>query len=638
MDNYNHPLLLQRLTALTPTLVSGDPIENAYRLAQSLNTHGRGSDCVVTSELALTGPGLQDVYATDGLLAAALEGLQTLLIENRLEKTIVVVGMPLEVGAHVVNAAVVIQGQKILGVVPKTWTSEPGLTNDARWFTSSQALPCQTLHLLGQTVPVGADLLFVTSLGLHFGVEVGSDLEMPLSPSTRLAAAGAEVILHLGHFHLGLQEATRINALLQTKSAQSQVAYLSAGAAHTAHSGALRRDSEARYWVGGRDYAPQEHTTEATHFTWMPLLVKGLRRKGARFNRLALPPAWAHEWVAQTRAVAIEVDPMPQLLEAPEDALTPLWVDPYTAKTDDDVKAFGPLLTQIFASIDDRLKSAHAQKMVIGLSGGSDSAMTLALCVSFCRLYGYDLSRIVAVTMPGLGTTGTSLQLAKAYAASLGIELREISIAELARSHLRAIGHDAQSADITFENAQARIRAQLLMDIANHENGLVMGTSSLSEVALGWCTYGGDQLSMFNVNGGLLKSYYRRLAAVLAKRFDLPIETLNAILARRPSPELVPVDEGHVQASEAIVGDYEVVDFLIGWFHTYGASATQLKALAHARFGTQFDTDRIVDTFMTRTRTQQFKRLLSPDGPTTMGINLSPAGGWQMPCDVAKLY
>lgn len=607
-----------RIAALTPAVTVADPAANAQALAEAFREAAAGGARIaVTPALALTGATCGDLFGLPALRAQTEEALETLRRELRDLPMLCVVGLPVMLENRLFSAAAVLRGGVILGVVPQTQFTRRGAFAENRSFTSGTVLPPGAL--LGGA-PFGTDLLFACGT-LRFGILVGDDLFASEPPATRAVRAGAQLLLHLGAEPEGLCRAAFRRDTVRIFSARMTAACVSA-------------------WAG-----PGESTAGGVCSGHRILADNGTVRAESRWERgyscMDLQPCWID--TLRHREADLSAEPIPAVRPVacgplPFDAdmtyagltahpFVPSDVNELRARCDETLR----ILTEALVK---RFTHTRSRRFVIGLSGGLDSTLALVVCVRACRALGLPPTAVLGVTMPGFGTGTRTRTNVGILAEGYGIELREIPIAPSVLRHFEDIGHDPSVTDVTYENAQARERTQILMDLANQEGGLHVGTGDLSEIALGWSTYGGDHLCMYNVNADIPKTFIPPLLDFAAQ--DAPralADALRDICATPVSPELLP---GGNQQTESIVGRYEIHDLFLYYFLKYGADRDTLKAIAMRLLGLDEATaDRTLEIFCTRFIRQQFKRSCAPDGPRVGSIALGAAHDWCMPADAA---
>lgn len=620
-----------KVAAASPALRVADCRYNAEQsVAAMQRAAAAGVRLLVLPELGLTGYTCGDLLLQPVLQQGALHALQTLLAVSAGLPMTTVAGLPLEVEGKLYNCAAVLHGGKILGVVPKTNLPNYGEFYEARWFTPAPA-EAKAISLLGQQVPFGTDLLFCCRELPEYklAVEICEDLWVALPPSTRHAMAGATVIANCSASDETIGKAEYRRELITGQSARLMAGYLYADAG--------RGESTTDMVFAGHDLIAENGRllAETALFTNEMIVTE------IDVHRLTAERRRTNTWRAADSAGYTII---PFSLPAEVTTLTRL-IDPHPfvpADSAERKQRCEAILTMQAEGLRRRLEHIGCPCAVLGISGGLDSTLALLVAVRALDLLGRPRTDMIAVTMPGFGTTHRTRSNAELLCEKLGVTLRTVSIAAAVRQHFKDIGHDESVTDTTYENAQARERTQVLMDIANQENGIVVGTGDLSELALGWATYNGDHMSMYGVNGSIPKTLVRylvrhaaetcgdkALAAVLYDILDTPV-----------SPELLPADEGGriAQKTEDLVGPYELHDFFLYHFIRYGCPPQKLLYLAENAFAGRYDRDVILKwlrTFCRRFFQQQFKRSCLPDGPKVGSVTLSPRGDWRMPSDAS---
>ena len=600
----------------------------------------------VFPELCLTGYTCADLFYQPYLLDAAERALAELIPDcgDRL----VAVGLPVRVGGRIFNCAAVIADRRLVGVVPKTYLPSTHEFYESRWFASALDATADEIELAGVRAPFGNDLVFDLGGGAAIGVELCEDMWTANPPSTRLTLRGANVILNLSASNelVGKTEYRRSLVLGQSARCLSAYAYAGAGVG----------ESTTDLVFGGHSMVAENGAllAEGRRFERRAqLTVADVDVGFLNFERSA---NYAFRTAAHTvddvRTVKVR---MPCGREGLASGSLMRPVDPHpfvpNARADRDVRCEEILSIQS-TGLATRLDAIGCRDVVVGLSGGLDSALALLVCVEAFDRLGLGRRGIHAFTMPGFGTTERTKSNAGRLCEGLGVPLREIGIGPMACLHLKDLGHDESIHDVTYENAQARGRTYLLMDLANQLGGIVIGTGDLSELALGWCTYNGDHMSMYGVNAGVPKTLVRYMVEWYAQSRlaggdgrpaspdpQLASEALLDILATPVSPELLPANpDGTIaQVTEDKVGPYELHDFFLYHFLRRGAGKEKIRRLTETAFAGVYDAatvGRWLDTFFRRFYAQQFKRSCMPDGPKVGSINLSPRGDWRMPSDV----
>ena len=619
------------VAAAVPMVKVADVAYNVEQI-KSLITQAeeQSVEVIVFPELCITGYTCQDLFKEQLLLDQAEQGIIQLLDFSRKLDIISIVGLPVIINGLLYNCAVVLQGGQVLGIIPKTYLPNYGEFYEKRWFASAQDLNPTDIYFAGNPIHVSADpLLFVTGDGVKFGVEICEDVWAPIPPSNNLALAGADIIFNLSASDELIGKHAYLKSLLAQQSARTISGYVYAS------SGFGESTQDVVYGGNAIIFENGKLLIEGKRFSFDPQLksyqidvekLRAERRENTTFIN------------AQRRAHANEI--MTKSVAPREFKLT-RYVNPHPfipADTDMQSSCEEILNIQV-AGLAKRLHHIRGTKAVIGISGGLDSTLALLVTVKAFDKLGLDRKGILGITMPGFGTTDRTYHNALKLMETLGVTIREISIAKAVTQHFEDIGHDAKIHDITYENSQARERTQILMDVANKENAIVVGTGDLSELALGWATYNGDHMSMYGVNAGVPKTLIRYLVSYVAG--EMATETLLDIIDTPISPELIPADEqGNIkQKTEDLVGPYELHDFFIYYYLRYGFSPKKIYMLAQKAFENNYDDATIkkwLTTFCRRFFNQQFKRSCLPDGPKVGSVSLSPRGDWRMPSDASS--
>ncbi len=626
---------LIKVAAAIPGVRVADVEYNVQQIeSQIAQAEGKGAEVIVFPELSLTGYSCQDLFRQQLLLDKAEEGLLVLLDFTRKLDIIVVVGLPVRIGSLLYNCAAVVQHGCLLGLVAKTYLPNYNEFYEKRWFASSTDLQPQEIYLAGSPVRVSAEpQVFRTCDGACFGIEICEDVWAPLPPSNNLALAGADVILNLSASDELIGKHDYLLSLLAQQSARMMCGYVYSSC------GFGESTQDVVYGGNALIFENGKLLSQAARFSMEPQLriqqIDVERLRAERQNNTTFR-------TAQDGAAAAIVECKPV---APRDfeLLRQVNPHPFIPSGEQMSKSCEEILDIQTMALVKRLQHTHCDKAVIGISGGLDSTLALLVVVRAFDRLGLSRKGIIGITMPGFGTTGRTHQNALLLMSSLGITQREISIAKAVTQHLQDIGHNMQVHDVTYENAQARERTQILMDVANQVGGMVIGTGDLSELALGWCTYNGDHMSMYCVNGGVPKTLVQYLVRYVASlpAFASQHDTLLDVVDTPISPELTPADaEGNIQQkTEDLVGPYELHDFFLYYLMRFGFRPKKIFMLAQHAFAARYDDDTIkkwLQTFCRRFFNQQFKRSCLPDGPKVGSVSISPRGDWRMPSDAAS--
>jgi len=588
--------------------------------------HERRVAALVLPELSLTGYSAADLFYQERLYDAQNKALSKLLDATTQIDTLVTVGIALQDADRLYNCAALIQRGEILGIVPKSYLPNKREFYEKRQFTSGKDIVRETVRLLGREVPFGVDLLFDDGADLLLGVELCEDLWVVTPPSNHMASNGANLILNLSASNELIGKAEYRAELVRTQSARlfCAYAYASAGVGESSTDTVFGGDCMIAEY--GSLLSRGERFRRDSQLVTADIDLQKLR--GLRLAESALGDARRKK----VRKIPLAPLPSPEKIER--------FVDPHPFVPGNPAlrsrRCEEISLIQAHGLIR-RMEHARIEKAVIGISGGLDSTLALLATYRAFEIMGWDPAEILAVTMPGFGTTGRTHRNAVALCEKLGVTLREIPIKSLAMEEFEAIGHDPALHNLTYENVQARARTEILMNLANKENGLVVGTGDLSEIALGWSTYNGDHMSMYAINAGIPKTLIRYLVEYYITIHEEFADILKDILATPVSPELLPPKEGKIaQETEEIVGPYELHDFFLYHFLKYGAEPKKILLLATMAFEGKYDEVTIrhwLRLFLRRFFTQQFKRSCMPDGPKVGTISLSPRADWRMPSD-----
>ena len=601
---------------------------------------GKGVEVIVFPELCITGYTCQDLFKQTLLLEQAETSVLMLLDFTRKLDIISIVGVPVVVGDLLLNCAAVIQKGDLLGLVPKTYLPNYSEFYEKRWFASSQDLQPSEIRFAGNKIVVTPQpTLFRTCDGAMFGVEICEDVWAPVPPSCNLALSGADIIFNLSASDELIGKHDYLKGLLAQQSARMISGYVYSGCGFGESTQDVVYGGNAIAYENGQLLAESERFALDSQLIITQIDVEKIRNE-RRTNSTYINAQRGHD----SRIVNAHTV-MPRDFELIRD------VDPhpFIPKTDDMEKSCDEIFSIQVAGLAKRLVHTGCKTVVVGISGGLDSTLALLVCVrTFDKL---QLSRkgIVGVTMPGFGTTDRTYNNAVNLMKSLGITLREISIADAVKQHFNDIGHDINVHDVTYENSQARERTQILMDLSNQLGALVIGTGDLSELALGWATYNGDHMSMYGVNAGVPKTLIKYLVKFVATSEDSD-ETrsiLLDIIDTPISPELIPADEaGNItQKTEDLVGPYELHDFFLYHIIRFGYRPSKIFMLARKAFDGSnpeapfYDDETIkkwLTIFLRRFFNQQFKRSCLPDGPKVGSVSLSPRGDWRMPSDASS--
>ena len=575
----------------------------------------KGVQIIAFPEMSVTAYTCLDLFAQQTLLKNAEQALLKLVSDTADLNILTIAGASLVTENRLINAAIAFQAGKILGVVPKTYIPNYKEFQEQRWFTSATELRDKTVSIGDRTYPLGSHLLF-TAGQVKVGIEICEDLWVPVPPSSLLAMEGANILVNISASNELIGKHHYLRSLICQQSARCMAGYVYASAGFG--------ESSTDLVFAGNGIIAENGTLleESPRFTMQEQLVISEIDIENLQNDRQVNTSFMHG--ASTLLVLTRsVDPHP---------FTP---------SGDALKERCEEIFQIqVAGLAKRIVHTHSRTAVVGISGGLDSTLALLVTVMTFDALNIPRNQILGITMPGFGTTDRTYTNACDLIRSLGVTLKEISIKDACLQHFKDISHNPSVHDVTYENSQARERTQILMDVANQENGMVIGTGDLSELALGWATYNGDHMSMYGVNGSIPKTLVRYLVEWVAhNRVDEASRaTLLDIVDTPISPELIPADEnGNIkQKTEDLVGPYELHDFFLYHFLRFGSSPAKIYFLAQQAFGGSYDKETIrkwLHTFFRRFFQQQFKRSCLPDGPKVGSVSLSPRGDWRMPSD-----
>lgn len=623
-----------KVASAVPSVKVADCKYNVEQIEQQIIlAEGQGVEIIVFPELSLTGYTCQDLFRQNLLLETTESAMLMLLDFTRQLNIISIVGLPIAVGDLLLNCAAIIQKGQILGIVAKEYLPNYNEFYEKRWFASVQDLRTTELRFAGNQINLSfTPQIFVTCDGVRFGVEICEDVWAPTPPSNHLALAGADIIFNLSASDELIGKHDYLCKLLAQQSARTITGYVYSSAGFGESTQDVVYGGNALIFENGHLLQSGPRFAMTPQMQVAQIDVERLRteRRGNTTYVNAQRRMIGEDVIFKN---AHSILPKDFVLERPVDA------HPFIPSPDMMEKSCEEILNIQVMGLAKRLVHTSCQKVVIGISGGLDSTLALLVCVMTFDKLGLDRSGIIGVTMPGFGTTDRTYTNAIKLMQSLHITIREISIAKSVTQHFEDIGHDISVHDTTYENSQARERTQILMDVSNQEGGLVIGTGDLSELALGWCTYNGDHMSMYAVNASIPKTLIACLVKFVAGTMDADTSaTLHDVVDTPISPELVPADEdGNIQQkTEDLVGPYELHDFFLYYFMRHGFRPMKIFLLAQKAFEGQYDDDVIkhwLKTFFRRFFSQQFKRSCLPDGPKVGSISLSPRGDWRMPSD-----
>ena len=613
-----------KVAVATPKIRVADVEFNTNECIRLANqAAGMGAKVVLFPELTLTGATCSDLFYSDKLISASLDGLRRFVLASAMSDSIFVVGLPILCSEKLYSCAAVVQGGQILGIVPKTNIT----SSQARYFASCPKLN-YSYTIDDSVVMFGSKQIFVcrNMPSFKLGVEFYEDLCAPVSPSCELSAAGANIILNLASVNETTTSKQMAKMLIAAQSKKLACGYVLAGS--------CLGESTTDCVYGGHSviYEDGEVLGEKSAFGGELLVSEidtdklvGIKRRSDIFCNKT-----ANEYCEIEFDIEIENTELTRTI--PE--------NPFIPK---DLSVLEDILNIQAQGLAKRVVAAYAKKIVVGISGGLDSCLALLVMARTMNILGRPMSDIIAVTMPCFGTTKRTKDNATVMCEELGVDFRCVDISAAVEGHLRDIGHDINKHNVVYENSQARERTQVIMDISNAEGGFVVGTGDMSELALGWATYNGDHMSSYGVNASIPKTLVRELVKYCATVEDANgnkalSKALIDIVETPVSPELLPADKsGNIaQKTEDLVGPYEIHDFYLYYMLGYGFAPSKLYRMACCALGDKYDGETLLkwlEVFVKRFFSQQFKRSCLPDGPAVTDISLSPRGALIMPSD-----
>lgn len=625
-----------RVVAAAPRVRPADVSANVAELLRHVEeaVHNR-ADIVLFPELSITGYTCGDLFTQSTLLNAALDGLATLCRETAAHDIVMIVGLPLAVSGRLYNVAAVVHGGRVQACIPKTHLAATQEFYETRWFTRGTDVYDDMVRIGEDDVPFGADILCVDDAdpSVTFGIEICQDLWSVEPPSGPLAREGATLIFNLSASNDLVGKASYRRDLIRMQSARTYTAYVYASS------------------------GPGESTTDAVFSGHCIVAECGdvvaesqrLQLNGASVcvdvdvQRCARERMAAASWSMDHHDGTMRVVHLALRRSIKDDVQRRIDPHPFVPHGAVERTARCTEILELQAmGLAVRAQRSHAKALVLGLSGGLDSTLAALVCRRACEILNVPFTTIHTVSLPGFGTTTRTRTNAQHLARAIGAEFREIDITPSVMQHFADIGHDPDSHTVVYENAQARMRTTILMDVANMEQGIVVGTGDLSEIALGWSTFNADHMSMYNPNAGVPKTLVRELIRSEADRLDDLRAVLVDVLDTPISPELLPTSADGVQhqRTEDVLGPYEVHDFVLYHAIRRRCSAEQVAVLALLAFGSTYRDAQIlhwVDTFYRRFVAAQFKRSAMPDGPKIGSVSLSPRADWRMPSDAVDI-
>lgn len=629
---------LVRVGAAVPSLALGNVKENMKRhLAMMREAKEKHVSIVTFPELSLTGYTCGDLFFQRRLLDDVTDALLALKDEMP-EGILAVVGAPLEIEGALYNCAVVLHKGEIISAVPKTFLPNNGEFYEKRWFQSGDERGDASVAIPKLKTDVCRQAIFEMEDGVRFGIELCEDLWAPLPPSTMLSVEGAEIILNLSASNELLSKREYRQQLISQQSARCQCGYVYVSAGMGESSSDLVFSGHSVIASCGTVIRESEGYLADNYLMTADIDIDRIRADRMKQSSFA-------DCAAQVRAMWKQEPNILQTMEnalLPDDAAPDYHVSKHPFIPSDKASRqlrCAQILAMQATALARRL-AVTGGKVVVGISGGLDSTLALLAACKAVDMLHLPRTNILGITMPCFGTTDRTYHNALDLMTSLGVSQREIPIHNAVRQHFADIGHDESDHSVTYENCQARERTQVLMDVANKIGAIVLGTGDLSEIALGWCTYNADHMSMYGVNSGVPKTLVRWVIQTAAENeaFSSSRECLQSILDTPISPELLPPDEkGNIlQQTEDVVGPYALHDFFLYYAIRFGYPPKKVFDLCCIAFKDDFSCETILKwlkNFYRRFWTQQFKRNCMPDGVKIGSIALSPRGDWRMPSD-----
>lgn len=624
-----------RVASIAPVVSVGDVQHNVEQIKKSiLAAHGQGAEVALLPELCLTGYTCGDMFRDASILAAAETALEELRLWSENLSCLFIVGTPVQHKGHLYNCAVAICNGALLACVPKTFLPNTGEFYDGRWFRSGRHVERETVRIGTHEVPFGTHYIIADSQRRHvqIGIEICEDLWSVEPPSGRLARAGATLILNLSASNEVVGKADYRRSLVRSQSARTYTCYAYASAGPT--------ESTTDTVFGGHCMVAEcgDLLAETSRLDLGGTMCNADVDLARCLRERLSSTSFSQEQEPQHIVTITTVIPV----HPKHDILRPIDPHPFVPREGAGRSERCSEIAAIQATgLAVRMQRAGAKRLVLGVSGGLDSTLALLVSLRACELLGRPPETILAVGMPGLGTTDRTHSNAELLCRELAVAYRRVDVTAAVMDHFRDIGHDPSVHDVVFENAQARERTQILMDIANSNGGIVVGTGDLSEIALGWSTYNADHMSMYNPNAGVPKTLVRHMISWYAEhQVGTAATVLRDILDTPISPELLPShgESDSSQKTESIIGPYEVHDFFLYHFVRLREPLATIRTLAVVAFDGTYTDEQIgiwLKIFVRRFVASQFKRSCMPDGVKVGSVALSPRADWRMPSDMS---
>ncbi|MDD7793261.1 NAD(+) synthase [Clostridium sp. 'White wine YQ'] len=626
-----------KVAAACPKTKVADVQYNLENIIKQMNeAEANNAKIIVFPELATTSYTCGDLFTQWNLIENSYSSIKNICENSKNKDLLIIVGSPLLVNYTLYNCAFVIFEGKILGIIPKSYIPNYTEFYEKRWFTEGLSVTSKKVDLSFQKeIPFGTNIIFGCG-DVKVGVEICEDLWVTIPPSSYLSLAGANIICNPSASNELVSKSTYRKSLVENQSARCMSGYIYSSSGVYESSTDLLFSGHLLISEYGSTLIENERFQRENEIVYS--FIDLFKLNSERTKNISFRDSY--------KSLPFE----PELISFQYKNTKISNFNRYIAKhpfvpSSDIEREFR--CKEIFniqaSALAKRLEHTYSNKAVIGISGGLDSTLALLVIVKTFKLLGLDSKNIITITMPGFGTTDRTYNNALTLCRELNCDLREINIVDACLKHFEDIGHDKNKHDVTYENVQARERTQILMDIANKEGGILIGTGDLSELALGWCTYNGDHMSMYAVNTSIPKTLVRYLVKYVADYESTKEvkDTLLDILDTPVSPELLPKDDkGEIaQKTEDIVGPYELHDFFLYHFIRHGSTPERILFLAKEAFKDDYDEETIkkwLSKFINRFFSQQFKRSALPDGPKVGTISLSPRGDWRMPSDASS--
>lgn len=621
-----------KAAAIIPQVLPANTEFNREEIVKAVKeAASRGANFALLPELSLTGYTCGDLFLNPLLINAALKQLLTAAQQTKALDIVIILGLPLLFEGKLINAAAVLYKGEVLGISPKTFLPNYKEFYEKRYFSSAADIQNKTIIIGGKEIPLGTDLLFKTKDAV-FTVEICEDLWAPIPPSSFAAQAGAEIIFNLSASDELTGKYQYLKSLASQQSARCLAGYVYASC------GFGESTSDAVFAGNAFIFENGTLLEKSERFSLKPqIIISEIDVQALRNERLANTTFkdCASNCKKEYRTVEINSGAKEIKLSRKINS-SPFVPQGFAAE-----ERFSEITEIQAAALAKRIMHTKARKLVIGVSGGLDSTLALLICKKTLDRLNLPASDILAVTMPGFGTTDRTYRNAVKLIKLLGADFKEIDIKQACLTHFKDIGHNKNLKDSVYENAQARERTQILMDLANKYGGLVIGTGDMSELALGWATFNGDHMSMYGVNCGVPKTLVKHLVKYLAQKSDNSAvkNILLDIIDTPISPELLPADKSGkiAQKTEDLVGPYELHDFFLYYFLRYNFEPKKILFLAQYAFQGKYSKNQILKwlkVFFKRFFTQQFKRSCLPDGPKIGSAAISPRADLRLPSDI----